>query len=108
LALATALSSTLNWALLRVVLRRHVGRLGGRRLVVETCKTLCAALFAVGTGWICLVAARSAFGYMSPASFLLRFVYVAAPLTMTGISYAILCRLLGVQAFARIISSARR
>ena len=108
LALATALSSTLNWVLLLVALRRHVGRLGGRRLAVETSKTFGAAHLAVGIGWIGLVALRSAAGDTSPASFMLRFVYVAAPLSMTGISYAILCRLFGVQAFGRILATIKR
>jgi len=108
LALATALSSTLNWALLLIVLRRHVGRLGGRQLAVEASKTLGAAALAVGMGWIAFVAVRAAVGDTSPASFLLRLVSVAAPLSMTGISYAVLCRLFGVRAFARILASVKR
>jgi len=108
LALATSLSSTLNWVLLFIVLRRQVGRLGGRHLAVEAFKTLCAATVAVTAGWAALAAVRTVGGSPVPAGFVLRLVHVAVPLGVTGGVYAMLCRLFGVQAFARITATVKR
>ncbi|MCD6287777.1 MAG: hypothetical protein J7M12_01555, partial [Candidatus Hydrogenedentes bacterium] len=84
---ATSISSTLNWTLLLVVLRRTVGPLGTKKLARQAFLTVCAAAAATGVGWSVLFAVRAATGGAYPASIFVKLIHVVLPLATTGTVY---------------------
>jgi putative peptidoglycan lipid II flippase len=108
LALATALSSMLNWTLLLIVLRRKVGPLGMNKLAGEGFKTVCAAAVATVAGWAALAVLRTMTGGPDPTSLIVRFWHVAVPLGVMGIVYAVGAKTLRVSALTGVITAMKR
>lgn len=107
LALATSIAALVGCTLLLILLRRRLGRLGGRYFLVETAKVTVAAMLMGAVVWWLNVAAEMPFGRVAQyaakflGSGLAAFGTLGLRIIVLGLAgalvYAGICRLLGVR-----------
>lgn len=94
LALATSIGSILNFAILFFMLRRKIGSLGGRRLLVSGGRITLASIAAASAATVTAGAIEGAIGMRGVGS---RILLVGASLAVAGVVYLALGSFLRVQ-----------